>query len=404
MLLTWECKEQVMSAISLPYLRSSALGFAMALLLPAGVAVAQEAPASAPQDSTAQQQANPAPQDGWKRFNGGWSSPPTATTSPSTKGAPAPTTATEAVQSADPDAQDAPSTDAQSAPTTGPASGSASAPSNNAPSSTSGWELAIPAGTYLKVRINQALSSDRNQKGDAFTASLAQPVIVNGVVVAQRGQVVGGRVAEAKKAGMVSGVSHLGLELTGLTLADGQNVPIQSQLITWNGPTSKGRDAAAVAGTTGFGAAVGAAADWGTGAAIGAGAGAAAGVIGVLLTRGRPTIVYPETLLTFQTSAPVTVDTQNAPQAFHAAGPDDYQQSTVTYNSEAPGPACGPYGCPPQYPYPYYAYYGPGYYPYGYGYPYFWGPSFGFYYGRGYYGRGYYGRGFYGGLHGGVRR
>src|SRR5208282_3654906 len=205
--------------------------------------------------------------------------------------------------------------------------------------STAGWQLTIPSGTYLTVRINQALSSDRNQKGDAFSATLAQPVIVNGVVVAQRGQIVGGRVEEAKKAGMVSGVSHLGLELNDLTLADGQNVPIQSQLISWNGPTSKGRDAAAIAGTTAFGASVGAAAAWGTGAAIGAGAGAAAGVIGVLLTRGRPTILYPETQLTFQVTTPVTVDTQNAPQAFHAAEQSDYQQSqpTATYNAAGPG-------------------------------------------------------------------
>lgn len=400
----WECKERLMSTISVPYLRSSALGFAMALLVPAGMAVAQSAPTSAPQTSTPAQQTTTTSQDGWKRFNGGWSSPPASTPAPNAKAAPAPTTATEAVPAAagaDPDAQDAqgaqstPPADQQSAPTNPAANGSVNAPANLPPSSAPAGDLTIPSGTYLTVRLNQALSSDRNQKGDAFTATLAQPVIVNGIVVAQRGQVVGGRVVEAKKAGMVSGVSHLGLELNGLTLADGQNVPIQSQLITWNGPTSKGRDAAAIAGTTGFGAAVGAAADWGTGAAIGAGAGAAAGVIGVLLTRGRPTILYPETQLTFQVTAPVAVDTQNAPQAFHAAAQSDYQQSTATYNSETPGPACGPYGCPPPYPYaypyPYYAYYGPYY-----GYPYYWGPGFGFYFGPGFYGRGFYGRGFYG--------
>lgn len=38
----------------------------------------------------------------------------------------------------------------------------------------------------------------------------------------------------------------------------------------------------------------------GTGAAVGAAAGAAAGTIGVLLTRGDPTIIAPETLLAFQ--------------------------------------------------------------------------------------------------------
>ena len=37
--------------------------------------------------------------------------------------------------------------------------------------------LAIPRGTFLVVRVNQILSSDKNQTGDAFSASLAQPVV-----------------------------------------------------------------------------------------------------------------------------------------------------------------------------------------------------------------------------------
>src|SRR5215472_4542293 len=123
--------------------------------------------------------------------------------------------------------------------------------------------LTIQPGTFVTVRLNQALSSDRNQPGDAFSATLVRPVVVDGVVVAQRGQTVGGRVAEAKKAGRVSGVSRLGVQLTELTLVDGQQLPIQSQLVSRTGPTSVGRDAAAIAGTTGLGAAVGAAADWG---------------------------------------------------------------------------------------------------------------------------------------------
>jgi hypothetical protein len=177
--------------------------------------------------------------------------------------------------------------------------------------------LTMKPGATLTVRTNEPLSSDHNQVGDVFSATLTQPVVVLGIVVAQRGQTVAGHVVEAKKAGRVSGVSRLGLTLTSLTLVDGQTVPIQSQLLVREGPTSVGRDAAAIAGTTGLGAAIGAAADWGTGAAIGAAAGAAASTIGVLLTRGLPTVVYPETPLTFQVTTPVTIETNNAPQAFH---------------------------------------------------------------------------------------
>ncbi len=244
-------------------------------------------------------------------------------------------------------------------------------------------QLTIKSGTYLTVRINQPLSSDHNQPGDAFSATLASPVVVDGIVVAQRGQTVAGRVVESQKAGRVEGVSRLGIELTELTLIDGQQVPLRTQLIGRRGPTSEGRDAGAIAATTATGAAIGAAAGWGTGAAIGAGAGAAAGVIGVLLTRGEPTVIYPESLLTFRIDSPVTFSTEHAPQAFRYVTPDDYQQQYAQVQT-APYPHAAP--PPPAY---YYGYYGPAWYPY-----YWWGPSFAFFYGPGYY-RPYYRGGYY---------
>jgi hypothetical protein len=260
--------------------------------------------------------------------------------------------------------------------------------------------LTMRAGTILTVRINEPLSSDHNQVGDVFSATLTQPVIAQGIVMARYGQTAAGQVIDSKKAGRVSGVSRLGITLTSLTMVDGQNVPIQSQLLVRKGPTSEERDATAVAGTTGLGAAIGAAADWGKGAAIGAGAGAAAGVIGVLLTRGYPTVIEPETLLTFQITSPVTVETNDAPQAFRFVEPADYP-STSMQSQQSPAPA---YPVPPAYPYPYYVYYSPPYYPYYaypyyypyYGYPYFYGPSFSFFFGypgyRHYYGHhGYWG-------------
>jgi hypothetical protein len=244
--------------------------------------------------------------------------------------------------------------------------------------------LTIPAGTFVTVRVNQPLSSDHNQAGDAFSATLVQPVVVDGVVIAQRGQTIGGRVAEAQRAGRVEGVARLGVQLTELTLVDGQQVPIQSQLINRSGPTSTGQDVGAIAGTTALGAAIGAAADWGRGAAIGAGAGAAAGVIGVLLTRGHPSVIYPESVLTFRIEAPVSFSTERAPQAFRFVDPNDYQRNTGVQARRPPPPPSPYYNGPG---------YGPGYYPpypyYGYGY----GPGFSFYYGPGFfYGRGYYRR------------
>jgi hypothetical protein len=230
---------------------------------------------------------------------------------------------------------------------------------NDPPSYTVPAQLTIKSGTFVTVRINQVLSSDHNQPGDAFTASLVQPLVVDGFVVAQPGQTIAGHVTEAKKAGRVSGVSHLGIQLTDLTLVDGQQAPIQSQMITRTGPTSTGQDAGAIGGTTAVGAAAGAIGAGGTGAAIGAGAGAALGTIGVLLTRGHPSIITPESVLTFQIQAPVTISTERAPQAFRYVSPNDYSQPVPRLQTRAPG--YRPYyGAAYPYPYPYF--YGPGFY------------------------------------------
>jgi hypothetical protein len=206
------------------------------------------------------------------------------------------------------------------------------------------------------------------------------------------------------KGGRVKGVSRLGVQLTELTAVDGQQLPIQTQLVGRKGRSTVGRDAAVIGGTTALGAAVGAASTWdaGRGAAIGAGAGAALGIAGVLLTRGAPAVIYPETLLSFRVEAPVSVSTNRAPQAFRSVDPNEYQQQ-----QQQPPPfqaRTAPYGAAP---YPYYG--GPAYpYPYAYGYPaypYYYGPGFGVVIGRGYYGRGYYGGRYYrGGYYRGYRR
>ena len=185
-------------------------------------------------------------------------------------------------------------------------------------------KLVIPAGTILLTRTNDFLSSDRNQVGDRFTAVFDQPVVVDGWVVARRGQTLIGQVKVAQKAGRVKGVSQLGLELTDLSLVSGQQLPIPTELWKGSAGTSHGQDANTIAGTTTLGAVIGTAADWGRGAAIGAGVGAAAGIAAVLLTRGRPTEIAPETPLSFRLMDPVTVDTTTAPMAFRPVTQQDF--------------------------------------------------------------------------------
>jgi hypothetical protein len=219
--------------------------------------------------------------------------------------------------------------------------------------------LTVPAGTILLIRINEYLSSDRSRIGDQFTALLENPIVVNGWVVARRGQMLLGQVKEARKAGRVKGTSELGIELTDMTVVDGRQVPIYTELWKGSGGTSHGQDAATIGTTTGLGALIGAAADWGTGAAIGAGAGAAAGIGAVLLTRGRPTILEPESQLSFQLVDPLTIDTTQSQQAFLPVTQQDFDGG----RSERRGPRHVAVAYPGPLYYPYYpcGYYGPCY-------------------------------------------
>jgi hypothetical protein len=244
--------------------------------------------------------------------------------------------------------------------------------------------LTIPAGTVLLVRINEFLSSDRNQVGDRITAVLQQPIVVNGWVVARRGQTLMGQVEAAVKAGRIKGVSQLGIELTDLTVVDGEQRPILTELWKGSGGTSHGQDAATIGTTTALGAAIGAAADWGRGAAIGAGAGAAAGIGAVLLTRGHPTIIEPETQLSFRLVDPVKVDTTQSQQAFLPVSQQDFdgggREERRPRHVAGGYPPPGPYGCgyyEPCYLYPGYAGFYDGFW---------WGPSF---YGGGFGRRGF---------------
>jgi hypothetical protein len=215
-------------------------------------------------------------------------------------------------------------------------------------------QITLPAGSWVTLRVNQPLSSDHSHAGDVFTATLVQPLISQGFVIARRGETIGGRVSQAMKAGMVKGTSQLAIELTDITLVDGQHVPVKTELVQHTGPTSVGRDVTAVGTTTAMGAAIGAAADRGFGAGMGAIAGAGASVIGVLVTRGRQTVIFPEDTLTFRTTAPITVSTEGAPQAFLPAIPEDYNPQPTL--QRRPAYAVGPrYGYGPYYPYPYYA-------------------------------------------------
>jgi hypothetical protein len=168
-------------------------------------------------------------------------------------------------------------------------------------------QATLKAGMLVPVRLIETVSSDKNHPGDTFSATLDAPLVVDGLVLAERGARVEGKVVESQQAGRVKGLASIALELTRLSLSDGQHVEISTDSFTKMGPESKGADAAKIGGGAALGAIIGAVAGGGKGAAIGAGVGGAAGTGTVMATRGKSATLPSETKISFRINNSVTV-------------------------------------------------------------------------------------------------
>jgi hypothetical protein len=173
-------------------------------------------------------------------------------------------------------------------------------------------QVTLKAGTLISARTGEGLSSERNMVGDGFTATLDQPLVVDGWVIAERGARLEGKVVQSQRAGRVKGLSDLAIELTQLTTSDGQRIQIETETFVKQGQSSTGEDAAKVGAGAAIGAAIGAVAGGGKGAGIGAAVGAAAGTAGVMTMRGKPAVLRAETHINFRLRTTVTITEQQS--------------------------------------------------------------------------------------------
>lgn len=185
--------------------------------------------------------------------------------------------------------------------------GSPAGSRTSAPSTPQPRAVTLAAGTALKVRTTNTLSTESHNMGDTFTAMLEEPLAEGAWVVAPKGSTVEGKIVEADKGGRVQGVAHLTVALDRLHTGDGEIVEITTKPITVEAKTTKGKDAAKVGIGAGIGTAIGAIAGGKKGAGIGAATGAGAGTAAVLATRGDAAEISSETVLNFELNSPVTV-------------------------------------------------------------------------------------------------
>jgi hypothetical protein len=166
--------------------------------------------------------------------------------------------------------------------------------------------VTIPAGTAIRVRLNESLGTQLNRPGDRFDAALELPLIVNGRQAAPRGADVYGIVRECLPSGHLKGRAVLMLSLREIVV-DGRSIPLQTDSQTLTSGRHRRRNLALIGGGAGIGATIGALAGGGPGAAIGAGAGAAAGLTGAILAGRKQVRIPAETVLNFRLEHGVTL-------------------------------------------------------------------------------------------------
>ena len=164
----------------------------------------------------------------------------------------------------------------------------------------------MPAGTLVRVRVDEALSTARNRAGDTFSASLTEPVVREGKELLPKGTRFKGHVTTADSSGRLQGRGVLGITLDSFEL-NGESYPVKSSLDTKTTDAHKKRNIEMIGGGAGVGARIGALAGHGKGAAIGAAAGAAAGTGAAAATGKKDVNVPAESVFDFTLKAPVKV-------------------------------------------------------------------------------------------------
>jgi hypothetical protein len=161
--------------------------------------------------------------------------------------------------------------------------------------------FAVPAGTRLRARINETLSSKTAKIGDTFTATVTEPVYSsNGVLVVPQGTTLTGRVDSVVAARKGGKPGTIDVSFRRLRTPNGTSRVINGTLTdldsddaksdnegTASGDRMKHRKLIFIGGGAGGGAILGAAIGGGKGALIGGLLGAGGGFLGEKLTKGE---------------------------------------------------------------------------------------------------------------------
>jgi hypothetical protein len=189
----------------------------------------------------------------------------------------------------------------------GSSGGSSSGGSSGGSTKSSTATYTVPAGTAVTLALSQELSTKSAASGQEFTATVANPVVVDGVVVIPEGAEVTGHVEVAQRSGKSSGRAYMQLGYDQISFG-GKTYNIASVGDTVWGKGGSKKDAAMIGGGAVAGAILGKVLGGSGGdAAKGAVIGGAAGTAASLMTRGPDLKIEEGQTIVLSLDRPITV-------------------------------------------------------------------------------------------------
>jgi hypothetical protein len=152
-------------------------------------------------------------------------------------------------------------------------------------------DMALPAGTAFKVKLEKTLSTFSSKEGDAFAGRVTQDVVLNGKTVIPVGATVQGRVTKVNEPRRIAGKPTIGIFPEAVVLPNGERYMLNATVVDTNlrngtdvnnegqfkGEGIDGKDLTEIGMGTGGGMLVGGLAGGGKGLLIG-------GTVGATLT------------------------------------------------------------------------------------------------------------------------
>ncbi len=181
------------------------------------------------------------------------------------------------------------------------------APQPEAPRVPQFEELILPASSVIGLQLESTLSSERARVEDRIEARVTRDVLAAGRVAIPAGSRVLGSVTFVERGGKVKERARLGVRFHTLILADGSEVPLQTEAIYRDGDSPAGDSAKKIGVAAVGGAILGGILGGKKGAAIGAATGAGGGTAAVMAGDRQAAALRGGEIVTARLSSPATI-------------------------------------------------------------------------------------------------